>query len=127
MVLEARMGGATFRDIAHQMDLSVGVVFRDYQMALRHWVQPLAGEARDLELARLDRIHLTLWPHVLDGDYQAIDRILKVMAQRRALLALDVPTKIDITSMVERVAEEAGIDVEEALRDADEIIRRAGL
>ena len=127
LVLEARMRGATFREIAKQLGVPRTTVHRDYHQAIARWVTPLAEEARDLELARLDRLQHSRWQKALDGDDAALDRVLKIMAQRRALLGLDEPAKIDITSMVERVAEEAGIDAQQALRDADEIIRRAGL
>ena len=127
LVLEARMRGATFREIAKQLGVPRSTVHRDYRQAIARWVTPLAEEARDLELARLDRLQDSRWQKALDGDDAAMDRVLKIMAQRRALLGLDEPAKIDITSMVERVAEEAGIDPQQALRDADEFIRRAGL
>ena len=49
------------------------------------------------------------------------------MDRRAKLLGLDQPKLIDITSAIERAAAEAGIDVEQALRDAREIVKRAGL
>ena len=127
LVLEARAGGATFRDIAEQLDITLSTAHRDYQMAIKLWATPMADDARQLELVRLDRLQLAYWQKALDGDYQAAGLVRQYMQDRRKLLGLDEPRKIDITATLERVAEEAGIDVEEALRDADEIIRRAGL
>jgi hypothetical protein len=127
MVLEGRMGGATFRDLAEQLSVGLATVHNDYTQAIKKWITPLADEARDLEAARLDRLMFSRWQLALDGNDQALDRVLKIMTRRAKLLGLDEPRKIDITAMLERVAEEAGIDVEEALADADEIIRRAGL
>ena len=48
------------------------------------------------------------------------------MARRAKLLGLDEPRRVDITAIIEKAAAEAGVDPEEALREAEEIIRRVG-
>lgn len=45
-----------------------------------------------LEIDRLDQMLEAIWPTVLSGDLYAIDRALKIGAERRALKGLDAPT-----------------------------------
>jgi hypothetical protein len=47
--------------------------------------------AAQLELDRMDAALKAIWPSVQDGNLQAMDRWLKLSAERRKLLGLDAP------------------------------------
>ena len=50
---------------------------------------PVVTEMRELELARLDRLHAAHWTFGLAGDMKSAELILKISARRSALLGLD--------------------------------------
>ena len=55
---------------------------RDYQMAIKLWATPMADDARQLELVRLDRLQLAYWQKALDGDYQAAALVRQYVQDR---------------------------------------------
>ena len=55
-----------------------------------------ASELRRLESDRLDRLQRGFWPAAIEGDGEAADRVLRIMARRAKLLGLDAPTKQSI-------------------------------
>jgi hypothetical protein len=67
-------------------------------------------KARDLELARLDRLWRALWPAALDENHAdhrwATQRVLQVSQARRALLGLDAPRQIEVHVPTEAAIEE---------------------
>ena len=126
-VMELRHAGATYRDIARHLQISIATAHKDYTHAVRTWAQPIADELRDTEAARYDRLQLAYWQKALDGDHAAAQIVLRIFDRRARLFGLDEPAKIDITAFLEKAAEEAGIDVEEIIADAEEIIRRSGI
>lgn len=54
-------------------------------------VREPAEEVRAMELERLDRLMLAIWPKATgkEPDYDATDRVLKIMDRRAKLLGLD--------------------------------------
>ena len=50
-----------------------------------------AEEARTLDLERLDRLIEMIWPIALSGELKAVDRILRILERRAALLGIDTP------------------------------------
>ena len=63
-----------------------------------------------------------LWPNVLAGKYGAIERLMQVLERRAKLLGLDAPVKVDIEHRIRAIAAEAGLDPEEAVREAQRIV-----
>ncbi len=101
--LELRKQGLSIRAIAKELDSNEATVHRDLKAILAELhAQTLEhGQAyKELELERLDKIIEVLAPKVLAGDVQAIDRHLKVIAERAKLLGLYAPTStaVDVTS-----------------------------
>ena len=75
------------------------------------------------ELARLDAMERYIWHRVAKGELFAMDRALAIMERRAKLLGLDQPVKVDITHKIRQMAIEAGIDPEEAVREAERMIK----
>lgn len=88
--LQLRLAGATYDQIAQQLEYSgKASAWRAVKEALAAGSD--LGDRRreeiDLELTRLDRLLVALWPKAQQGDVQAIDRVLKIGERRAALLA----------------------------------------
>lgn len=108
--LSLRKAGATYDQIAQQAGYSTAnAALKGVQRALKATLQEPADELRTLELMRLDGILLVLWPMVQRGNLGAVDRALKVIAQRAKILGLESTTvehageMPPLTVMIERV------------------------
>ncbi len=96
--LELRRAGAQFDAIATQLGYaSPGAAHVAVDSALKRTLQEPADAVRRLEVDRLDRLFLAWWPAALQGDAEACDRVLKIMARRAKLQGLDAPTKNTLT------------------------------
>ena len=110
-VLEARKAGATYCQITEEAIKRFGqaglprgwderYAYKDVARELekiKGLNNGLSEDVVQLELERLDRMWGALWPAVRNGHLGAIDRGLKVMARRAALLGLDAPSKQEVT------------------------------
>lgn len=97
--LQLRLAGATYDQIAEQLDyLHKGRAHDAVQKALIATVQEPADAYRKMELARLDRLLLSIWTQATTsgpGQLAAIDRALRIMAQRLYYVAgLKVPETV---------------------------------
>lgn len=105
--LSLRASGATYRQIAETLDISVGVAHNYVQNALKDVQQEIDKEAdmlRALEVERLDQMLLALAPMLRANQREgrtanlgAIDRALKIMERRAKLLGLDAPVRQEVT------------------------------
>lgn len=92
--LELRKAGATFEQIAKQLDYATHVgAMKAVKSALKKVLREPAEELRQMEVERLDALMLPLWKQARDGNQGAVDRILKIMERRAKLLGLDAPVK----------------------------------
>jgi len=91
--LDLRLAGASYRQIAAQLGVSVRTSFQDVQRALKATLQPAADEVRREEVLRLDRLLLAHWPASTRGDIAATNVALRIMERRARLLGLDVPVE----------------------------------
>ncbi len=95
--LDLRRTGASYREIAALLQMSLGNAHRLVRRGLnRHLAKcgELADEIRTLELDRLDALQRSVWPQAEKGKVQAVDRILKIMERRARLLGLDAPSRM---------------------------------
>lgn len=60
--------------------------------------QEATDALRALELERLDAMQAALWDRTMAGELEAVDRLLKIITRRCALLGLDRPAKIAPTT-----------------------------
>lgn len=96
--LELRKAGVGFQAIADRLGYSDhSGAYRAVKSALKKTLQEPADEVRALELERLDKLLLGLWPRATSGNDRAIDRVLKIMQRRANLLGLDAPQKVENT------------------------------
>jgi len=105
--LELRIAGATYRQIGQELGVSHVVVFENVEWALAERAEQRRAAADSLvqlELERLEKMTLALWPAVKRGDEKAINTMVRVMDRRARLLGMDAPAKTDITSGGESVS-----------------------
>jgi hypothetical protein len=111
--IELRKAGVGFAAIARQLGYAgPSGAYGAVMTALRAVTRAPARELVDLELARLDELLLGLWPDARRGNVAKIDRVLKIMQRRAALLGLDAPQRVaDVTDHrqeAEAIAAEIG-------------------
>lgn len=105
-VLELRTSGGSMRTIAAALKVSPATIKHDidfmYEQLARE--QSAATEQlRALEIHRLDRLHLRLWPLAItseegkEPDYEAIDRLLTISDKRTKILGLNAKEMREIT------------------------------
>lgn len=130
--------GKSFRDIGQQMGLAKTAVHKRFtQMLQAHASAHRDEELVELELQRLDLLQgyamREAIQDVFDPETQqtekrlvnlmALDRVIRIHERRCKLLGIDAPTKIDISDLMRRLAEEEGIDPAEAVAEAERIAR----
>ena len=124
--LELRMAGATYRKIATQLGYpNPGNAYRAVARLLTEHARESAEQVRAMELARLDRLLLAVWGKAAAGDVAAVDRALRVMERRARIMGIDAPQKIDISGWIREMAQREGLDADEAVAIAEEIVRGA--
>lgn len=96
--LELRKAGVSFEEIARTLGYAgPSSSYRAIMSALKRTLQEPADEVRKLELVRLDRAQRVAWERMLQGDLEALAKVIKVMERRARLLGLDMPTKVAST------------------------------
>lgn len=96
--LDLRCAGNGYRAIGKQLGVSHVQAFRDVQQAIDEinaLTHKTAERVRDLEVQRLDRLTLALWPRARQGDDKAVRALVALMDRRARLLGLDAPTKLE--------------------------------
>lgn len=99
--VELRLHGLTFELIGRALGVSRQHAHRlvaDEIAATNAEARETAEELRALESERLDALQVAIWPRVMKGELDAIDRFLKISARRCALLGLDRPVKVAPTT-----------------------------
>jgi hypothetical protein len=93
-IIELRIEGFTWRQIAEQTQMSPAGALKAYNRAMIRTLKPASEELRELELDRLDTLQQTYWQPAVNGNLRAADFILRVIDKRAKILGLDAPTKI---------------------------------
>jgi hypothetical protein len=89
--LERRKAGASFDAIAQELGYANKAgAHKAVLAALDQTLREPAAEVRKLELERLDRLFLVVWPQALKGDTKAMDRCLQIAKQRASLEGLNI-------------------------------------
>jgi DNA-binding CsgD family transcriptional regulator len=95
--LDLRIAGASYRQIAAQLNVSEKTAFYDVQKALGTLDAVNGAKAerlRDLEARRLDVLQVALTAGVRAGDPRAVLAAVRILDRRARLFGLDAPTKI---------------------------------
>lgn len=125
--LQLRIGGMPYHQIAEEL----GIDEKRASELVYHQLQGLRGEevrnadvARQLHLERLDALMRANWTKAMAGSADASTIVLRCMERSSKLLGLDAPQKVDITHRLRLMAEAEGLDYEELLAEANDVIKR---
>lgn len=94
--LELRRAGMSYREIAARIGIGKSRAHQLVSAGLedaKHQVDASRDELLAEELFRLDGMLQKLYPKAVDGDLQAVDRVLKIGERRAKLLGLDAPIR----------------------------------
>ena len=123
--LDLRQAGASYRQIGNTLGVSHVTAFRYVRRLLREHTREPAEQIRDAEIARLDRLLMGHWGKAIGGDVNATRTVLSIMDRRAKLLGLDAPPRIDLTGWIREMAIAEGLDPDQAVKDAESIVRRS--
>lgn len=129
--LGMRLGGATYHNIAESLGYrSPSGAHKAVESALKATLQEPADAVRAIELSRLDRMIMAIWPQATKGSYEAIDRVLKIMVRRADYLGIDAPKEIKVAhemqALADRVAEEMSLNAADIIAEAERIVAAVG-
>lgn len=98
--LKLKLDGATVREIADDLKVSVGTAQNRLTDAMAEIVLPVADEVRQVELARLDRWQLRLEKRLDDDEdpVRVVPVALKVQERRSRYLGLDAPERAEVVT-----------------------------
>ena len=102
--LELRLAGATFEDIARQLNMRAMMnAYQLYRRALKRIPQRAAHEARVAILERLNRMRLNVWPRLKNATNDELPALmaaaLRIEALEASLLGLNAPQKLDMVQV----------------------------
>ena len=123
--VECRRAGWGYQQIADKLGYAHPSGARKAVLsALRRALEEPAEAVRALELSRLDRLQMAIWDAAVAGDVKRIKMVLDIMARRAQLLGLDAPVMVDIEQRVRDMAVAEGLDPDEAVEIARDIIKK---
>jgi transposase-like protein len=127
-VLDLRLQGRTYREIAGELGMSSSQAHRLADEALADFVAEPAEQVRKLELARLDRLYSVAAPAAERGDMMALAACLKVQERRAKLLGLDSAEGFTkpMPEGVVQITFGNGPPEEQAIMDAIMVVHRWG-
>jgi hypothetical protein len=94
-----RIGGASYKEIGQRLGLSCSAAHKMVMRVLEKDQRKTAEDRERLlqmELMRLDRMQLGLWPQAKAGNQGAVDRVLRIQERRAKYLGLDAPQRHEL-------------------------------
>ena len=85
------LAGASYRDIARQLNVSPATIAADYRAILNEWKEAYSEKLDKyiyIQLRRLDHLLNAVWEKAAKGETASIDRALSIMDRQTALLQL---------------------------------------
>jgi hypothetical protein len=86
--LSLRKAGASFREIADALTISVGQAYADVESAMSEITRPVAEDLLSLELERLNTLQMSLWSGVKQGDVASVNAARQIVELRCRLFGL---------------------------------------
>ena len=123
---ELAKAGAPYRAIGKALNVSHAQAQRDVVHVLAELNALALDHARDLrrlQLERLDALLLGVWQAATSGDVAAGAQALRILERQARLLGLDAPARIDVEMRIRAMAEQLGLDPDDAVREATLILR----
>jgi len=116
--LDLRLGGASWRKIADAVGYVDGSgAHKAVMAALEKLPIEAATKVRKMELERLDRLMMGMWPKAVNGDEKASNQCLQIMIARARYLGLFAPQNVKIgMNPVELFFANLPADIADALR-----------
>ena len=98
-----RCKGSTWEEVARACHFRNGnVAASEVRIMLTKMQVRMDNESRveilNMEMDRLDSLQAAVWDQAMDGDYKAVDTVLKVMNHRAKLLGLDEAQPTNVTN-----------------------------
>lgn len=88
-VLELRIEGYTFQQIADKLGVSVKTAHKDFRTGIDRTVCDNAESYLHTELGRLESLHRAMWPLAMAGDHKAVSELLEISKRRMKILGID--------------------------------------
>lgn len=85
------LAGLNYREIANNLDVSLGTIAEDFKAILEEWreqYQDVIADWVSVQLRRYDALLNALWHDARNGDLDKMDRVLKIMERQEKLLGL---------------------------------------
>lgn len=121
--------------IAEHLGVNQSTISRDIRIIESQWQERAAeaiATAKGKDLARTERLIAALWTDAIRGKWRATDRVIALMQHRARLLGLNAPEKredtrsVEVSLLVQHIAEETGLNAQEILAEAQRILRATG-
>jgi hypothetical protein len=125
--VDLRAAGTSYPDIADELGVDPTTAFHYVEEAPERFLGEeirCSDTARKLHVERLRALLQAAWPKAMAGDANAIASCLRIMEREAKLLGLDAPQKVDITQRLRVIAEQEGLDYQELLAEAQDVIKR---
>jgi len=124
-ILDLRKRALPYDYIADQL----GITPEEAKSLGMQAIRGLGGdEINDIELAKrlqieqIDAMIAGIYPKAINGMFEAIDRMVKLLDAKAKLLGLNAATKIDIENRLVIMADQMGADIDELREIAKEVI-----
>lgn len=104
-IMQLRMAGANYHEIGEKLGITYNQAYLTVRRSLARLAKEnaeTAGEIRDLEAARYDRLMVSWWPRALgssskEPDPKAAQIVMDIIQRRCKLFGADAPNKIALT------------------------------
>lgn len=93
--LQLRQAGLTYRQVGARLGMTESGARKAVLKALHEVQREKARQVLEVELARLDRLQVGVWPRALAGDLRATNTLLLIMDRRAKYLGLNNPRVTD--------------------------------
>jgi hypothetical protein len=114
----------------HHIEISHQQVGHDIRFVLSKLEEEGLSAAKDVRQIQLEQVRAALaaiWGKVTDGNLDAIHTMIRLLEREAKLTGADAPTKIDVEGRVRDMAVAEGLDPEEAIRVAQQVMREERL
>lgn len=90
-VVELRVAGLTYQQIAGELDISLETVHSDLNRYVVDLPQEQAEHYRKIQIDQLDYMTRKLMPRIAKNDYRAFDLMLRIIEQKMKLTGTNKP------------------------------------